>query len=127
MPKNFRRTGVRGVPRVPCVTPLAAGLLAAVALAGCKNYDVKYQPFNPRALQESERTNSTGAPMRPKRALPTTLETEFAIQAEEAGTQPATTQTTQTTQAAPPPATGPAIGAEEPVLRLSLRELVPRA
>src|SRR5437870_8664636 len=113
MPKKFRRTGVKGVT-----------LLAAVALVGCKNYDVKYQPFNPRGLQEPERTSATGAPMRPQRALPTTLETEFPIEGD--ATLPAgagSVTTRPTTTAAPttaaatssvnaPPATGPAIGAE---------------
>src|SRR5207247_1115594 len=62
------------------------------------------------------------APMRPARALPTTLETEFAIESEESTTKPATTQSVNR-----PPSTGPAIGSEEPLVRLPLRELIQRA
>ena len=121
------------MPRILRGTRLAllssATAAAAVILAGCRNYDVKVQPFNPRGLQQPARSAAVGAPVRPARALPTTLETEFPIDADTS--QPATGEaTTQaSTQAATnrPPATGPAIGVEEPVVRLSLRELVQRA
>src|SRR5216110_1480491 len=90
-------------------------MAAGAALYGCKQYDVKYQPFNPRAMQEPERTAASGATMRPRRALPTTLETEFPIEGDTS--QPTTGSTTQPTTASVdrPPATGPAIGAEEPL------------
>jgi outer membrane protein TolC len=103
-----------------------AALAATAGLTGCKNYDVKYPAFNPRGLQQPERTASAGGPMRPKRALPTTLETEFPISSDATEVQPGTPTTTRGVNA-PPPTTGPSIGAEEVLVRLPLRELIQRA
>src|SRR5207249_4682049 len=100
---------------------------AAVAVVGCKQYDVKYQPFNPRGMQEGERTSAVGAPLRPTRALPTTLETEFPIDADTTQPGGATTQASTRAASNQPPTTGPALGSDEPVVRMSLRELVQRA
>ena len=91
--------------------------LLSLAIAGCGPYDDPIAPFHPRDLQEDERAASVGAPLRPERRLPTTLETDFPIDA--AATRP--------NSDGPPAATGPAIGSTEPVVRLSLRELVQRA
>jgi outer membrane protein TolC len=92
----------------------------ALALIGCRNYDVQYAPFNPRALQQEERASAAGTPLRPQRPLPTTLQSEFPIGPN--SSQPATTQASKV-----PPATGPAIGVGEPVIRMPLRELIQRA
>jgi outer membrane protein len=111
------------MPKILRGTTLALLATAAgAAIYGCKQYDVKYEPFNPRGIQQSERTSSAGAPMRPARKLPTTLETEFAMKNEDAATQPGAS-----TQPSPPPTTGPAIGSQEPVVHLPLRELIQRA
>ena len=95
--------------------PSTAALLAALAFAGCRNYDVRIAPFNPRALQQDERVAAKEAPMRPARPLPTTLQNAYQ-KPDESSTQPAV-----------PPATGPAIGTDETVVRLPLREIIQRA
>ncbi|MEA2710478.1 MAG: hypothetical protein QOF78_3079, partial [Phycisphaerales bacterium] len=110
MRKILRRTGWIVVP------------VLAVALAACRNYDVKYAPFNPRQLQEHERASAGPGFARPNRPLPTTLEVDFPLQTANGATQQASTQPKV------PPATGPAIGTSgERVIRVPLRELVQRA
>ncbi len=69
MRKNLRRMGWAVVP------------VLAVSLAACRNYDVKYAPFNPRQLQEDERSATGPGVSRPDRPLPTTLEVQFPLQA----------------------------------------------
>ena len=69
MRKNLRRLGWAVVP------------VLGVTLAACRNYDVKYAPFNPRQLQEPERAATFIGPARPDRPLPTTLEVQFPLQA----------------------------------------------
>ncbi len=94
---------------------LMAGAVAAVI--GChheKKEPLTIAPFNPRAMQQSERVASANAPLRPMRPLPTTLESPFSDEE-----QPTTKQTA-------PPATGPAIGTEETVIRMPLREIIQR-
>jgi outer membrane protein TolC len=91
--------------------------LLSLAIAGCGPYDQPIESFHPRQIQEDERSASAGAGLRPQRKLPTTLETDFPI--DPAATQPR--------RDGPPPATGPAIGSTEPVIRMPLRELVQRA
>jgi hypothetical protein len=112
MRKNLRRLGWAIVP------------VFSVALAACKNYDVKYAPFNPRQLQEDERTAVGPGVARPDRPLPTTLEVEFPLQATNNGQRQAATATTTRPQV--PPATGPSIGAAgERVVQMPLRETRP--
>jgi outer membrane protein len=103
---------------MPKILRGSAYTLLALAVAGCKNYDVKYEAFNPRGLQKDERTNAVGATTYPSIALPTTLQTEFPVGPN--ATQPAT-------QTNGRPATGPVIGSQEPIVHLSLRELIQRA
>ena len=106
MRKILRLTGWASVP------------VLAVGLAACRNYDVKYAPFNPRQLQEDERRATGPGVARPDRPLPTTLEVEFPLSRDPAATQQANKI---------PPATGPTIGATgERVVRMSLREMVQR-
>jgi outer membrane protein TolC len=90
--------------------------LAVAGFAGCKNYDVKYAPFNPRANQREERANAVGSPQYPNTALPTTLPNEFPI----------TEEAASSTQASAAPTTGPAIGSMETIVHMSLRELTQR-
>jgi outer membrane protein len=94
-------------------------ILLAVAMAGCRQYDVKIAPFNPRMAQQQERLAAKDAPLQPLRPLPTTLQSPFPDEPGEATTAP--------TQPSVPPATGPAIGINEAVVRMPLRELVHRA
>ena len=91
-------------------------LTAAIVIPGCKQYDVKVAPFNPRALQQPERVAAKDIPMRPIRPLPATLQSPFPDAPDEA-----------TTQSTLPPATGPAIGVDEAVVRMPLREIIQRA
>ena len=113
MRKNLRRMGWAVVP------------VLAVTLAACRNYNVKYAAFNPRELQEDERSATGPGVARPDRPLPTTLEVEFPLQTVNNG---AATQRAAATRSDVPPATGPAIGTSgERVVRVPLRELVQRA
>ena len=84
MRKSLRRTGC---------------LLVPLAVIGCRQYDVRYAPFNPRELQQTERTQPAPQYPQPPHALPTTLEAEFPVGAN-ATTMPAT-------QKAPPVRTMP--------------------
>src|SRR5688500_12101127 len=126
------RNGVLSMPNISsltcrkCLLPAlaAATILTAVA---CRPKE-KIAPFNPRALQEPERAAAQGAPTLPRRALPTTLESPFYD--ETATTEPATTDSTTTaatTRRSSPPATGPALGVNEGVIRMPLREVIQRA
>ncbi len=99
-----------------------ATILLAAALIGCRQYNVKIAPFNPRMEQHQERVASKDTTMQPLRPLPTTLTSPFP---DEPGS--ATTQAQASPDGKLPPATGPAIGVNEPVARLPLRELVQRA
>ncbi len=103
--------------------PLAAGcaVVALAIAAGCKNYDVHIAPFDPRALQESEREASRNAPQEPIRPLPTTLQSPF--ENETTSNTPDAAPTTQKV----PPATGQALGIDEAMVRMPLREVVQRA
>jgi outer membrane protein TolC len=102
MRKILRLTGWASLP------------VLAVGLAACRNYDVKYAPFNPRQLQEDERQAAGPGVARPDRPLPTTLEVEYPLRGERV-------------EEKVPPATGPAIGTTgERVVRMSLREMVQR-
>jgi outer membrane protein len=112
------RSGSNGVRSMPKSLRRSTFAFLALALIGCRNYDVQYAPFNPRALQQEERASAAGTPTRPQRPLPTTLQSEFPIGP---NSQPAT----QASKV--PPATGPAIGVGEPILRMPLRELIQRA
>ena len=110
MRKNLRRLGWALVP------------VLGVTLAACRNYDVKYAPFNPRQLQENERMSTGPGVTRPDRPLPTTLEVQFPLQ------RNGTTQRTASTQPQMPPATGPSLGSNgERIVHMPLRELVQRA
>ncbi|MEO6435722.1 MAG: TolC family protein [Tepidisphaeraceae bacterium] len=92
--------------------------LLSLAIAGCRGqYDQPIDAFNPRALQQEERLAAEDTPLPARRALPTTLETEFPI--DPAATQP--------DRDGPPPSTGQVIGSAEPIVRMPLRELVQRA
>ena len=98
--------------------PVAGGCIAlALALAaGCHHHEDRIAPFHPSALQQDEREAARSAPMRPPRPLPTTLQSPFASNGNGAATHPTTA-----------PATGQAIGADEPFVRIPLREIVQRA
>ena len=116
--KNLRRLGWAVVP------------VLAATLAACRNnYDVKYAPFNPRQLQEDERSATGPGIARPDRPLPTTLEVEFPLETTNNNANGGTTRRVgASTRPEVPPATGPAIGAGgERVVRVPLRELVQRA
>ena len=96
----------------------AAAAVLALAVAGCHGpYDEPVAPFNPRAAQQNERDNAGNAPVPPTRPLPTTFKSEFPLDPN------ATKPTTQP----PGPATGRALGTEEQVVRMPLRELIQRA
>jgi outer membrane protein TolC len=105
----------------------AALALAVIVPVGCAPKE-KIAPFNPRALQTDERAAAEGAPLRPVRPLPTTLQSPFedepATTTDGATTGPTTVAATQPRV---PPATGPAIGSDEAVLRMPLREIMQRA
>ena len=58
MRKNLRRMGWAVVP------------VLAVTLAACRNYNVKYAAFNPRELQEDERSATGPGVARPRTACP---------------------------------------------------------
>lgn len=91
----------------------SAVMAAAIAVTGCQQKNETIAPFNPRGIQQPERAASVNIPVRPMRPLPTTLESPFPDQA--------------TTRSSPPPATGPAIGTEETIVRMPLRECIQRA
>jgi len=115
MPKNARSgrsIGTRQHRRTRNLL-LNVAITGALAVAGCKQYDVAVAPFNPRADQQLERQSAQGAPLRPIRPLPTTLQSPFP---DETSTKPVLQ-----------PATGPAIGVDEAVIRMPLREVVQRA
>src|SRR5947208_3601349 len=86
-------------------------------LAGCQPKDPP--PFNPRVAQQDERAAGVGTPLPSPRPLPTTLQSPFP--------EPQAPGMPASTRPEVRPATGPAIGAKEPVVRISLRELVQRA
>jgi outer membrane protein len=117
MRKNLRRMGWAVVP------------VLAVSLAACRNYNVKYAPFNPRQLQEDERSATGPGVSRPYRPLPTTLEVQFPLETvNNGGSGSGATQRAASTRPEVPPATGPAVGSGgERVVRVPLRELVQRA
>jgi outer membrane protein TolC len=102
------------------VLAAAAAAVAALAVAGCKNYDEKYAPFNPRAIQAGERQSAAGTPLAEPRPLPTTLQSPFDDRERNADGSPSTRPSL-------PPATGPAIGTHETTVRMSLREIIQRA
>src|SRR2546421_1150556 len=116
--RRRRGNGVSSMHQFLRPLPLAAACIAlALALAaGCSHHEDRIAPFHPRALQQDEREASRGAPMRPTRPLPTTLESPFANNANGAATRPTV-----------PPATGQAIGADEPFVRIPLRDIIQRA
>src|SRR3954468_24680551 len=110
MRKNLRRLGWAVVP------------VLGITLAACRNYDVKYAPFNPRQLQENERVATGAGVPRPDRQLPTTLEVDFPPRSGNGTTQPTAPATAASTQPKVPPATGPAIGNGERIVRIPLHE-----
>jgi outer membrane protein TolC len=110
MRKNLRRLGWAVVP------------VLGVLLAACNHYNVKYAPFNPRQLQEDERSATGPGIARPDRPLPTTLAVDFPLQSPNGATRPAPPESQV------PPATGPSVGTGgERIVRVPLRELVQRA
>jgi outer membrane protein TolC len=94
-----------------------AAAAAAVWIAGCNVQQPP--PFDPRAMQQTERSAATEVPPREKRALPTTLESEFVSDNGRArdGRAPRTI---------PAPTTGPAL-VLDPIVRLPLPEIIQRA
>ncbi len=92
-------------------------MAAAFAVVGCHQDNETIAPFDPRAMQQNERQAAVGIPPRQIRPMPTTLESPFP---DEATTAPSTQPTY-------PPTTGPAIGTEETVIRMPLREIIQRA
>jgi outer membrane protein TolC len=92
--------------------------MLALAVAGCHNqYDEKIEPFNPRAIQSAERDSAVGAPETPTHPLPTTFRSEFPLDPN--ATRPSENQIQ--------PTTGKALGTDEKIVRMSLRELIQRA
>jgi outer membrane protein TolC len=91
----------------------SAPLLALIATGCVKDQD--RAPFDPREFQQDERRTASEVKPRAKQPLPTTLQSPFITTTGPASTQPA-----------PVPATGPAIGVE-PTVRMTLREIVQRA
>jgi outer membrane protein len=108
------------MPNIASLSRKTAALLALAVIipTGCGPKE-KIAPFNPRALQQTEREGALNAPLRPVRPLPTTLQSAFE-DTDEATTGPATRPIV-------PPATGPALGINEGVLRMPLREIMQRA
>ncbi len=90
-----------------------ASILASV-IVGCATEETV---FDPHALQSQERREAKAVQPQPMRPLPTTLESPFLPTRTSGG--PASRPTTQ-------PTTGAALGTE-PVVRLSLEELVRRS
>jgi outer membrane protein TolC len=86
--------------------------LLALIIAGCAK---ERSPFDPREFQVDETRTAGEIKPREKQPIPTTLESPFIPATGPAATQPARV-----------PATGPAIGVE-PIINLSLREVVQRA
>src|SRR5438046_311896 len=113
-------SGMNGVLSMPNISlgrwSKSAVMTAALSVAGCHQIgDVTVAPFNPRALQQTERVAAENAPLRPIRPLPTTLESPFPDEAN------------PSTKPSVPPATGPAIGTEETVVRMPLHEIIQRS
>src|SRR5438046_9476402 len=91
-------------------------LVALAVVGGCQTGGIA--PFGAHTMQEQERAAAQGAPVRPARPLPTTLQSPFLEEDAGGTTVPATKRT------APPAATGPAIGTIETTVRMPLREIV---
>ena len=108
----------RSPSRSLVVAAAAASAVATLLAAGCQPKDPP--PFNPRALQQSERTQAVD-PIAPRMyELPTTLRSPYVPTADDGTGQPTTRPSI--------PATGPALGAGgEPAVRLSLQEIIQRA
>lgn len=92
-----------------------AAAMGVVGMVGCAEPTF---PFDPRALQQIERSKSRQVKDEPMRPLPTTLESPFLEQAADA-------RTGKKPRPLPPPTTGPALGTE-PTIRLSIKEVIQR-
>ncbi|HVT90348.1 MAG TPA: TolC family protein [Tepidisphaeraceae bacterium] len=90
-----------------------SGAICAAVLVGCNISDPP--PFDPVGIQTSERERSREVESRPKRPLPTTLESPFLI-----------TNNANTPAPSTMPTTGPALEADA-ILQLSLQEITHRA
>jgi outer membrane protein len=89
-------------------------LLGLATIAGCNVSEPP--PFDPRTLQQPERDRSREVESRPKRPLPTTLESPFLTPGNSTSAPRATTA----------PATGPALESDI-VIRMPLQEVMQRA
>src|SRR5580692_1407118 len=106
-----RGLAVRGLLIGLIVGPLAVSMLAV----GCNVVDPP--PFNPRQAGNNERDSVAYPESRPMAPLPTTLESDFL---------PPNPDGTPATKPSGPPTTGVALDVQ-PVLKLSLQEIVHRA
>ncbi len=99
------------------LTGVAAAAAAAILVAGCNVQEPP--PFDPRAMQLSEKMAAREVPPHEKHPLPTTLESQFL---------PPDTNNRSGTPPPPstPPATGPALS-QDPIVRLPLEEIIQRA
>jgi outer membrane protein len=113
---NIRGGKVLGRNKLAFVLSRAAvACLPAVLAVGCHVVDPP--PFNPRQAGNNERDSVTNPEARPMPPLPTTLESDFL---------PPNPDGTPATRASSPPTTGVALDVQ-PVLRMSLQEIVHRA
>ena len=103
-------------------TPVVCAVLMS---AGCNWYRQDPIPFDPRTLQQPQRTAAEGQVSETKRPLPTTLESPF-VQPTGRGNDTARDRAQATTVRTAPPTTGPAL-AEDPVIRMPLQEVMQRA
>jgi outer membrane protein TolC len=101
--------------------PVVCALLLS---AGCNWYRQEPIPFDPRTLQQSQRTAAEGQVSETKRPLPTTLESPFVQPAGTGANNRNRAQATTLPTAAP--TTGPALS-EDPVIRMPLQEVMQRA
>jgi outer membrane protein len=114
--EDFYNVGGLGkTPRTERVTMFRALKLSGILLAGslltsCVNDP---PPFQPRVMQESERSSATNLEARPKQPLPTTLESPFLTSG-------------NTLRPTPQPSTGPSLTLG-PIIRMPLQECVQRA
>jgi outer membrane protein len=116
-PRGFARRGVSTSSRSRSALAAAAAAAVAALLAGCAKDP---PPFNPRAIQQSELTAAVDAAPAQMHPLPTTLASPYVPTTENGNGQPSTRPSI--------PATGPALGSgDEPVVRMSLQEVIQRA
>ncbi|HWP39517.1 MAG TPA: TolC family protein [Tepidisphaeraceae bacterium] len=100
------------MPTLKTLTILTGACMSA-AMVGCNLAEPP--PFDPRAMQQLERQRAGEVESRPKRPLPTTLESPFLIDERRQTTGPATA-----------PTTGPALESDVTV-RMPLQEIIQRA